>query len=88
MNTEQLLTAPASTLTRKQRRDRAALKREVVEMARKGRIIGRDSGAGEIRVVEPGTAPRPGHVIVTYPDARQVAPVDIAGEFDAPFPSR
>jgi len=43
MNAQELLTAPASTLTRKQRRDRAALKRQIADQMRflPGYAVGR-----------------------------------------------
>jgi hypothetical protein len=49
MDTQELLTAPASTLTRKQRRDRAALKRQLAAAMQvpEGYMLGR------VRVPDP-----------------------------------
>jgi hypothetical protein len=70
MDAHQLLTFPASKLTRKQRLERAALKRVIAEQARQSLPPG--YAVGEVRVidrsVEPNPVPRPGHIIVNYAD--------------------
>ena len=74
MNAQELLTAPASTLTRKQRRDRAALKRQMAAMMQlpAGYALGRvrtpieDWGA-EVTINDEPVG-RSGHVIIRMPD--------------------
>lgn len=82
MTSEELLTAPASTLTRKQRRDRAALKRQMSAMLPAGYMVGRVRTADRLpgaevviddgpvaRAIELGKLnPRSGHVMVRMLD--------------------
>lgn len=74
MNAQELLTRPASSLTRKQRRDRAALKRQMAKQMQlpAGYMLGR-ARASEYPSVDDAVElgkihPRSGHVMVRILD--------------------